>query len=65
MSLGRSTSMHFAIDGQSGGLVGFVIVAGAICLVAFIVVTTVLQRVAGSRDGASRQMSEADEEVLP
>lgn len=57
--------MHFGIDGQSGGLVGFVIVAGAICLVAFIVITTVLQRVAGSRSEPPQQVSETDEEVLP
>ena len=42
--------MHFGIDGQSGGLIGTIILVGAVGLVACIVITTLFQRVVGTRD---------------
>ena len=57
--------MHFGIDGQSGGIIGAIILMGAVGLVAFVVLTTIFQRAAGSNDGPPEVKHPEDEDEVP
>lgn len=57
--------MHFGIDGQSGGIIGTIILVGAVGLVAFIVLTTIFQRAAGTDDGPPEVKHRDDEDEVP
>jgi hypothetical protein len=57
--------MHFGIDGQAGGFVGFLILAGAIGLIAVIVFTLVAQFATESNDGPPETRHTDDEDEVP